>query len=307
MKLHKDVTHKHSINSFSKLADKFSAAHGDKYDYSKVLFINGATKVTIICPEHGEFEQTPTGHIRGQGCRKCSDSNRTGLKLRVPFSEFVAKATITHKSKYTYLKSTYAGTDSKLSIICPIHGEFLQVGYSHLKGHGCTKCRRLYNTDSFIKKASVVHKDKFKYPNTLYTKWDDKIRIECPTHGEFEQEAHTHLRGHGCPYCAVRGFDTNKPGILYYIKFGEVYKLGITNNSVAQRYNKTLLANAEILLELELQCGKTCHSLEQQLLKDFKDLLYVGEPLLPDGNTELFTENIINHIKEYYDKTQQAV
>lgn len=45
--------------------------HGDKYDYSKVEYVNSSTKVTITCPEHGEFEQTPTNHRRGQGCPTC--------------------------------------------------------------------------------------------------------------------------------------------------------------------------------------------------------------------------------------------
>jgi len=36
------------------------------------LFI---TKVTIICPDHGEFSQLPSGHLAGKGCKKCSDTS----------------------------------------------------------------------------------------------------------------------------------------------------------------------------------------------------------------------------------------
>ena len=46
--------------------------HGDKYDYSKVEYINNSTKVCIICPEHGEFWQTPNKHLSGCGCPKCA-------------------------------------------------------------------------------------------------------------------------------------------------------------------------------------------------------------------------------------------
>ena len=50
--------------------------HGDKYDYSKVEYINKSTKVCIICPEHGEFWQTPEKHVNGsQGCPKCDSSS----------------------------------------------------------------------------------------------------------------------------------------------------------------------------------------------------------------------------------------
>lgn len=52
--------------------EKARNIHGDKYDYSKVEYINYTTKVCIICPEHGEFHQTPTMHLRGYGCPKCA-------------------------------------------------------------------------------------------------------------------------------------------------------------------------------------------------------------------------------------------
>lgn len=46
--------------------------HGDKYDYSEVEYIRSDKKVTIKCPKHGEFEQSPKDHIvRKYGCRKC--------------------------------------------------------------------------------------------------------------------------------------------------------------------------------------------------------------------------------------------
>ena len=71
---------------------RFRDVHGDKYDYSKVVYVDMNSKVTIICPEHGEFEQTPAKHInRKHGCPKCK-----GTKLRNHFSstteEFVRKA-----------------------------------------------------------------------------------------------------------------------------------------------------------------------------------------------------------------------
>lgn len=50
--------------------------HGDKYDYSKVEYVNNHTKVCIICSEHGEFWQTPNNHLSHHGCPKCSKCNR---------------------------------------------------------------------------------------------------------------------------------------------------------------------------------------------------------------------------------------
>lgn len=42
--------------------------HGDKYDYSKVDYVDANTLVSIICPNHGEFKQTPSSHLSGHGC-----------------------------------------------------------------------------------------------------------------------------------------------------------------------------------------------------------------------------------------------
>ena len=50
---------------------KSRLAHGDKYDYSKVEYVNNRVKVKIICPIHGEFIQKPLDHIQGRGCPEC--------------------------------------------------------------------------------------------------------------------------------------------------------------------------------------------------------------------------------------------
>ena len=53
--------------------------HGDKYDYSKTNYIDNKSKVTIICPIHGEFEQIAAEHLRGHGCSKCYCSKLENL------------------------------------------------------------------------------------------------------------------------------------------------------------------------------------------------------------------------------------
>ena len=53
---------------------KANTIHHDTYDYSKSVYKNNSTKVTIICKSHGEFQQTPQHHFRGQGCPKCNKS-----------------------------------------------------------------------------------------------------------------------------------------------------------------------------------------------------------------------------------------
>ena len=61
--------------SLEEFIEKAKEIHGDKYDYSKVEYINTKTKVCIICPEHGEFWQTPGSHLNGSGCPECGNNN----------------------------------------------------------------------------------------------------------------------------------------------------------------------------------------------------------------------------------------
>lgn len=114
--------------------NKAREVHGDKYDYSKVEYVNSRTNVCIICPEHGEFKQTPDGHLKGQGCPKCNG----GVKLNT--NEFIKMAREVHGDKYDYSKVEYVDSHTKVCILCPKHGEFWQTPSNHLKGQGCPNC-----------------------------------------------------------------------------------------------------------------------------------------------------------------------
>lgn len=61
-----------NIMTTSEFIAKAKNIHGDKYDYSKVEYVKYDTPVTIICPEHGEFQQKPYIHLDGSGCQKCA-------------------------------------------------------------------------------------------------------------------------------------------------------------------------------------------------------------------------------------------
>ena len=111
------------------------AIHGDKYDYSKVVYQKKDSKVCIICPKHGEFWQTPHNHSRGQKCPKCALENKT-----MTTEKFISKAQAIHGNMYNYSKVNYIDTKTKVCIICPIHGEFWQRPDIHLRGSICPKC-----------------------------------------------------------------------------------------------------------------------------------------------------------------------
>jgi hypothetical protein len=114
---------------------KAKCVHGDKYDYSKVEYINNHTKMIIICPEHGEFLQTSEHHLNSFGCKEC-----TYNKKKLTTDEFIQKAKLIHSDKYDYSKVNYINNHTKVIIICPVHSDFEQQPTNHLLGKGCSKC-----------------------------------------------------------------------------------------------------------------------------------------------------------------------
>ena len=190
-----------TTETFIKKAKKI---HGNKYDYSKVKYVNSKTKVCIICPEHGEFWQTPSSHLNGHGCKKCFDMGKRGKSRQHDINWFIEKAQKIHGDKYDYSKVEYKTISTKVCIICPKHGEFWQTPSLHIwSKNGCDKCGGTYksNTDEFIEKAKKIHGNKYDYSKVEYKGNKLKVCIICPDHGEFHQKPNGHLSGRGCPKC----------------------------------------------------------------------------------------------------------
>ena len=103
---------------------KAKTKHGSKYDYSKVKYISAHKKVTIICPIHGQFKQTPKHHANdGYGCKLCG-YEKMKSKQRLSQDEFIKRANKKHNSFYDYSKTLYKNGRTKVIVNCPIHGEF---------------------------------------------------------------------------------------------------------------------------------------------------------------------------------------
>ena len=118
---------------------KAKAVHGDRYDYSKVEYVDNQTKVCIICKEHGEFEQSPKKHLAGHGCIKCHRKN-IAKRYSLGKDKFIEKANAVHNGFYDYSEVEYVNSQTYVKIACPIHGPFMQIPSSHLRGHGCPHC-----------------------------------------------------------------------------------------------------------------------------------------------------------------------
>ena len=165
--------------------------HRDKYDYSKVEYRGAHTRVCIVCPEHGEFWQTPANHLSGKGCRKCYG------RYDMSTADFINESYKIHGDKYDYSKVSYSNTTSKVCIVCPEHGEFWQTPAKHLMGHGCPICKQSH-LESEIRNLLLRNNISFEQQKTF--DWlrninnlkldfyipDKKIAIECQGIQHFE-------------------------------------------------------------------------------------------------------------------------
>ncbi len=191
--------------------ERAKEVHGEKYDYSLVDYVNNETKIKIICPIHGIFEQTPNHHLRGSNCPYCSRKSSAN-KHKLTSLKFVERAKEVHGEKYDYSLVDYKDRFTKVKIICPKHGIFEQTPVAHLNGYGCSKCaNKSLTKKEFIERAKEVHGIKYDYSLVEFTDAHTKVKIICPKHGIFEQTPATHLKSiYGCRVCSENNRHANK-------------------------------------------------------------------------------------------------
>lgn len=223
-------------------------------------------------------------------------------------TEFITRSTSIHEGKYLYTKTVYDGRNNLVCITCPLHGDFWQTASAHLVGKGCKTCGKLNNPSyrpkpivDVIRDFQLVHGNKYTYIGILdYVNSHTNIKILCNSTGlVFEQTPTNHLAGSGCSCCSTSGFDTSAPAILYYLSInnGEVYKVGITNRTVQERFNNTDLSKITVLSIVEYNEGALALKEETKIKKQYKQFRYNGPDILSSGNTELFSIDILG--KDY--------
>lgn len=199
--------------SFQEFLSRSKEIHGDKYDYSKVVYNNSYTKVEIYCKQCGKyFWQPPETHLRKHGCLNCANEQK-----KLTFEEFLLRSKEVHEDKYDYSEVIYKGIFEEVKIFCKIHNEyFWQSPSSHIhKGAGCHECgkeTRLITIAEFIARSQLQH-GKGRYDYSLiesykerFIRSDIKVQITCTVCGQhFWQKPYAHYGGQGCMNCVIEG------------------------------------------------------------------------------------------------------
>ena len=161
---------------------RFKERHGDKYDYSKVIYKGQQVPVMIYC-------------------KKCG-RERANKKESISKEAFLKRAKTIHGDKYKYLDLDFSNSHDYITYECNVCGKIKkQLVYSHLNGKGCD-CNKRLTKEEFIKRAELIHKNRYDYSKVNYQGIMRKVEIYCKKHKKyFMQIVVNHLQGSGCPIC----------------------------------------------------------------------------------------------------------
>lgn len=209
--------------------------HGDYYDYSQTVYKGSTTKVKIGCPKHGIFMQSPSVHLRGHPCRKCSNDSQSS-KLE----DVIKKANKTHNNFYSYEKFVYKNCYTKAIITCPLHGDFEQIPANHLFGAGCMTCG-------------------YKRVSTARAKDTNGWKV-----GTWKTKAET-----------SNIFDSFKVYLLEMTNENEhFYKIGRTYRKVTTR-TRLMPYKVTVLHEIKHENAEVIFDLEHRLKREYRSYKYV--------------------------------
>lgn len=178
--------------------------HKNKYTYGRAVWKGSQEKLLITCPEHGDFLQKASPHLRGKGCKRCAC-----LKINSDLRESTASIKKKLKALHPTLKfpEPHNITTTNIKFVCKEHGEGeMKLGYL-LTGKRCKKCasakrgqNQALSVKDFIRRALEVHPS-YIFKNIEYVNAHTHVGIECPEHGIFTITPWNLLQGRRCPNC----------------------------------------------------------------------------------------------------------
>lgn len=307
--------------------DKAYEKYGDRYSYESFEYTNAKTKSIIMCPKHGEFEQSPDRHLRSpHACPGCLSVRKSELRAGKPVawtrpfldvSDYLERLNL--PDRYEIDTSEYIGlSKGSVTLTCPDHGSVIYAPQALLQSkYKCKLCAREYvnetNTasfDDFKEVASRRYSNKYVYPDQEFVNRLSKVTIICPDHGEFIKVARVHIAGQECYQCTlIRGIVEGKypggycqktlaenpelassPAFVYYLEIGGLYKVGITTKSVERRAKQLRSSSkkqVQVLDSFACTLGEA-FELESMILDKFQDTR-----VRRSWSTELFSADIL--------------
>lgn len=211
-----------------KYLNRLKELYDDKYIWLTTDFGDYYTDyVKFVCPIHGEVKQTLCTLLNDDdsdnfACPKCK-KERSNEKLSYTLEEALNKAKNLEWCKdydFSSIKE-WKGVKEYYTFRCKKHNEYFEQTFDvifNAKYNGCQSCKKerreenfvpFHTSLSFAERAKEVHGDRYGYDKVDYVKYNRKVCITCPIHGDFWQTPNSHLRGTGCPKCKNSVLETN--------------------------------------------------------------------------------------------------
>jgi len=192
--------------------------------YEKTVYVNSATKITVTCKQHGDYDIS------------------IGSKIKIAE---------VHGERYEYDWDSYTNSSNKMRIKCPVHGWFKQRVNTHISGRGCYTCGVISrsHTPEYVLGRIIAHfRDRYNYDKFVYVRDGDPVILTCKKHGDFSKVPNELVRGYGCTLCKESKSERTMCNILddNGIKYVQEYRLG------GGRYHYDVyLHGLNVLIELD--------------------------------------------------------
>lgn len=220
--------------STKELLKEFRKIHGDRYDYSKVVYKGIHKKVIIICPDHGEFLQTPAIHKNGCGCPKCNNMveicNSTTVCASLIEAFYYLKfkeegIEFDHNGRYPISSEGKDIGTCRFDFYIPSRNEYVEVTSFHNKSSGF---------DAYSKKIEKKRRFIEDELNSTFTyinrnlSYEEKVilkgKIDIVTRKEIFIKKAKEVHGNLYDYSKVEYFDQKTPVIIICPIHGEFLK-----------------------------------------------------------------------------------
>jgi hypothetical protein len=253
-------------------------------------YVSTPTKIEWACTDCDyNWLARPRDIFSGRGCPACAYQSRNAERKLT--NEMVDKRIADRPIKRI---GDYVNADTSIEWACTDCDHHWETSPDHISnGSGCPACYIKNRTiTNEIVDARIADRPIKRVGDFVDT--DTKIEwacADCDHHWEAKPNAI--FIGTGCPACTDYSFDPTAPAILYLIKVGDLYKVGITSRSVKERY-KTEGVKYEVVEEINFDTGAEAVEFEREIKKEFADYLYDGPQIFrKTANTEIFTINIL--------------
>jgi hypothetical protein len=261
--------------------------------------------VTFTCPSCKKVEEKI--YIKSQFVNLCTHCSRGGFTIE----DFIARGKKHFGDLYDYSKTEYVNGRTDVVIICPVHGEFSQRAQEHLEGHGCNQCKfdrkkeeQILPREVWLSRIEQYDFISFKDENQIKN-YHGKVDLICTIHGEFQtQLGSVGSKKHICKECAyvahqsqsIRPEYIGETAYLYYVYLPrlDMYKFGVTLN---KKGRFAQLGEVVPIIEDSREYSEACR-IEHLVMTKLDKYRYKGrEPLLKNGSTELFKQDVLKQIQ----------